>query len=105
MFILRNVRNGQVLFGNERKKYIVCRNRRAAEKAVREIRERTGVTLSYERVNRENTFGLWRLRREDGKIHCAAPGVALAFQSAKDAWDHSGSVFHETSKILIPALI
>jgi len=104
MFILRNDRTDQLFFGNERQMLIVCRNRQSAKNAIRELQERTDMSFRYERINPAQTAGLWFLRRRNGRMHRAAPGVTFAFRNEKDAWNHSGAVFKETSKILIPTL-
>ena len=102
MLILRDRRNQRVVFGKERPLHLLCRNRRAAEQAVDEIHKRTGTVLDYERVDRTRTTGLWLLRRRNGKIHNKCSGVTFAFQSEWDAWQHAGTIFNETGKILIP---
>ncbi len=105
MLILRDQRNNRVFFGQNRNMLLVCRNRRAAEVAIAEIRRRTGITLVCESIDPPQTGGFWFLRRRNGRPHFAAPGIKFAYRNRKDAWSHAGSIFNDTGRILIPTTL
>ncbi len=105
MFILRDPRNNQVVFGKAHKAFLVCRSLRTAETAIAEIRRRTGITLVCDKVDPSKTTDFCFLRRRNGRPHFAAPGVEFAYGNRKDAWNHAGSIFNDTGRILIPTAV
>jgi len=102
MFILRNESTNSVLLNKKQTMMILCRDRRAAESAVKAIRSRFGISMTYDRVDRAKTAGLWSLRRRNGKPFELERGVEIAFTDKPAAWKCAGSIFNDTSKILIP---
>jgi hypothetical protein len=102
MFILIDKRNNQMFFGKKPPMLIVCQDHLAAEQAIREIHQRTGIILEYAQIDLTKSKGWWFLSRRNGKTHQDVPGVAFVFKSKSDAWDYSGVVFNKTGKIVIP---
>jgi len=112
MFIIRFKETDRVLFLDRSSAIVVlCRDKKAADKAVAELSDRFGQSCYVESAEETTLSGLWRLRDDreypgnDLRHYGPTKGIHVAFRDRGAALMYAERVNAKTGRELIPELV